>query len=539
MEGKIIKQGNKSQEKIIEGIIDIVSAVSPTLGPAGKFTAVSSNNGMNLDISRDGAGILKSITFRDQEKQMGALLVRKAAIGTEEQAGDATSSTAILTKEMVLKGQKAVQTGSTNVNEIKSGMEKAERWIQDYIKREAIPVDDDYEKIKRVATISANNDPNIGEIVMESYQKVGINGTITADLSSTLETTVQVVDGTKIDKGMSSLQFINSPGEGKCVMEDCFVLVCGEKLSSINQILPIVEQVIKTGKPILFVVDSADDVVVSTLALNSMNGVLRACLIQRIAFGDESDVSLQDIAVLTGASYITPKNGGSIVNATLNDLGTVGKVVISRDNTIIYSGGGNQDEIQERIGIYKQKLQDPDISNYDKTKAEKHVAMMSGGVAVIRAGGSSDVEKRSLKQTIEDSILAAKSAIEEGILLGGGYTYYKMATELGKDKAFWKSLVGNERDGAEIVMNSLPVIIKTIAENTGTSGDIVLEAIGKSKAGVGFNAKTKKYCNLLEEGILDSAKAIRVAIENAISAASMVLLIDCVVIDDPEPEKDK
>lgn len=442
-----------------------------------------------------------------------------------------TSTCSILTKEMVLRGQKALNTGS-NVNEIKSGMMKAEKWVLDYISKNSTPIEGDLEKIRRVATISANNDPEIGNLIVECMNKIGIDGVITAEFSNGLDTVVDVTKGMVYNRGWSSPQFVTSPAEGKCIMENPYIIVVGEKISSVNQILPLMNQLMGTGRPFLFVVDDMDTVVETTLIMNCLNGAIRTCVVKGIDFGDSRKASMADIAVFTGGNFITPENGIDITQATLEDLGSANKVVISRDTCIIYEGYGNPDEIAERVNILKQRLADPTCSDYDKNKFTKRIANLSGGIGIIRAGGISEVEKTNKKATIEDAILASKSAIEEGCCCGGGYMYYKASIDIKKDKTFWKSLTDEEKEGANIVVNSLPIIMKTVAENAGVSGDIVLEKVKSSKPGIGFNAKTRKYSDLSKDGVLDSVKVLRSALENAISTASMILLIDCTVTEE-------
>lgn len=528
-EGKIINHGFETQAEIIEGVKKSVEAIKKTLGPSGKAVCISGFTGP--EVSRDGATVAKSISFKNQLQNTGAIFVKNAAAQTERLAGDGTSSTSLLIKEMCEKGQKALRTGA-NVNEVKSGMLKAGKWMAEYIKNNSIPVNDDMEKIRKVATISANNDPAIGNLVVECMEKVGMLGIITADFSSGLETTIDVTTGMKLDRGWASPQYVTNPTDGTCVMEDPYVIVVGERLSSVQQILPLMEQLVPTGRPFLFIVDDIDEVVNTTLVMNTLQGAIRCCVVKGIDFGDSRKNIMADISILTGGKYISPENGLSVTQATKEDLGVAKKVVISRDSCIIYEGGGDSKEIAERVEILSTKLTDPGISDYDKTKFAKRVANLSGGIAVVRAGGASETEKQNLKQTIEDSILASKSAIAEGCSLGSGYIYYKGSLEVKKDKTFWKSLVGDEVEGAEIVFSSLPVILKTIADNSGVSGEVVLEKVKSSKPGIGYNAKTRKYGNLLEEGILDSSKSLRVALKNSISAASMILLIDCTIIDD-------
>ena len=538
MSGKVINHGADTQGKIIEGVVRTANAIKTTLGPAGKCVAIDSGFG-SPEVTRDGATVAKSISFSDPVLNMGAQLVKKAASHTEEQAGDSTSTTAILLKEFCERGRRHLNAGC-NVNELKSGMLKAMNWTKEYIKSKSITVDGDFDKIKRVATISANNDPVVGSLVVECMEKVGINGIITADVASGLDTQIDVTTGMKFDRGWSSPQYVTSPEDGKCVMDNPYIIVVGEKLSSVNQILGVIEGLMRSGRPFLIVCDDVDDVVNTTLIMNTLQGAIRCCVVKGIDFGDNRKNTMADIAVATGARFLTPENGTSIMTATLEDFGSAHRVVISRDSTIIYEGAGNPDEINERAEIIKARLNDPTTSEYDRTKFELRLANLVGGIGIIKAGGASETEKLNLKATITDSILASKSAIEEGCVPGGGYIYYKASLDVEKDRAFWKSLSGDEKEGAEIVFSSLPCILRTVAENSGKSGEVVLEELKKpTKTPWGYNAKTKKYCYLLEDGILDSAKAIRVALENSISAASMILLTDCTIIEEEIPSDKK
>lgn len=536
MAGKVINHGMSTQSKMIEGVIRTADAIKTTLGPSGKCVAVSNDFGIP-EITRDGATVAKSISFSDPVVNMGAELLKKAASRTEEQAGDSTSTCSILTKEFCIRGQRSLNTGR-NVYEIKSGMGKAMGWVKEYVKKNAINVDGDFDKIRQVATISANNDPEIGNLVVECMEKVGVNGIITAEVSSSLDTQIDVTTGMKLDRGWCSPQYVTSPTDGKCVMENPYIIVVGEKISSVNQMIPILEALNPTGKPFLLICDDIDEIVNTTLLYNVSIGAVRCCVVKGIDFGDNRRNTMADIAIAVGAKYISPDYGLTLAGATLEDLGSAKKVVVSRDNTVIYEGFGDPAVINERAEILKGCLKDPGCSDYDKTKFEKRLANLVGGIGIIKAGGASEAEVLNLKATIEDSILASKSAIEEGCVPGGGYMYYKASLDIRKDKTFWKSLTGDEVEGAEIVVSSLPCILKTIAENSGISGDVVLEELKKGKPSYGYNAKTKKYGNLLEDGILDSAKAIRVALENSISAAAMILLTDCTVIPEPEETKE-
>ena len=541
MEGKIIEHGSITQDKIISGVIKAADAIKTTLGPAGKCVAIDDGMGTPT-ITRDGSTVAKSISFSDPAENMGAQLVKNAATLTEKKVGDSTSSTAILIKEFCTRGQKALGTGG-NVNEIKSGMLKAGKWMENYIKQNSVPVSGDPEKIKRVATISANNDPEVGDLVVQAMKKVTENGLITADLASGLDTVVDVTTGMKLGRGWSSPQYVTNQDDATCTMENPYILVAGEKISSVNQVIGLFQAVIQNGggRPLLIVCDDIDDTVNTTIIINVLRGALSCCVVKGIDFGDARKNAMNDIAVSTGATYVCQENGIALVDVTLENLGTAKKVVVGKDSTIIYEGGGDPDEIKNLSGILSKRLQDPSISDYDKTKFEKRLANLTGGIAIIKAGGASEAEKLNRKATIEDSILASRSAIDEGCVPGGGYIYYRGAYEMERDKSFWKGLQGDETEGAKIVSNSLSVIMKTVVQNAGESFDVISEHIkNKFSKNIIYNAKTKKYEEAFQGDVIESAKGLRVALENSISTASMILLIDCTIIDEPEtPEETK
>lgn len=534
MSGKLISYGADSQSKIIEGVNKVADAVKISLGPAGSGVLIS-NDFTSPEISRDGATIAKSITFSDEALNSGARLVRDAASLSESQSGDSTTSTIVLAQELINKGQKAVQTGS-NVNELKSGMLKAEKWIIDYISKNSIPVDGDFEKIRKVATISANNNPEIGDLIVKCMQQVGQDGIITADLGYGLDNSVDITTGMEINRGWANPQFVTSATDGKCVLENPYILVSNERISSINQIINVLRAV--NSNPILIVANEIDDVVMNFLIINTLSGQLRCCVVKEIDFGDNRKNVMNDIAVATGAAFITPENNVSLASVeTVEYLGTAKKVVVSRNSTVIFEGGGEKDIIEKRVEVLKESLNNT-TSDFDKKKFEKRIASLAGGVAVIKVGGSTQVEQTNIRQVVEDAILASKCSIQEGVVPGCGYVYFHSSLDVEKDKAFWKSLSRNEVDGAKIVFSSLPVILKTVVSNAGIDSGVVLQELKKKKntPAYGFNAKTKEYVNLIEAGVLDSAKCIRVALENAISTASMILTIGCVIVN--EPSKD-
>lgn len=536
MDGKILEFGSDSQQKVIKGVSLAVKAVEKTLGPSGKCVAIKNDFGAP-EITRDGATVIKSISFNDQALNMGAQLVKKAASLTESQCGDATSTCSILIRELCEKGQRAINSGA-NVNEVKSGMLKAGKWMEGYIKSKAIAVDGDLEKIRRVATISANNDPEVGDLIVKCMEEVGIHGVITSDLSSDLDTSIDITTGMKIDRGWINPMYITNPEEGTCVMENAYVIVAGEKVSNVNQLIGIIQEIQEHGnsRPFLLICDDIDQNVNAMLIQNVLRGALRCCVIKSVEYGDARKNLLQDIATATGGEYLTSEFGKTLAEANIKDLGLAKKIIVSNDSTILFEGAGDPDAIKERAALIEARLKG-NVTDYERTKYEKRIAGLVGGIGVIRAGGATEAEKQNRKATIDDAILASKSAISEGCVPGGGYVYLKGSELVKEDKEFWASLKGDESEGANIVFSSLPVILHTVAKNSGASGDVVVETVKHLPENHGYNAKTKTLdVDLLEEGVLDAAKVSRVALENAISTASMILLIDCTVTDDETVE---
>lgn len=529
------KEIEMSNTGMISGIMKSVEVISKTLGPKGKCVSIQSSFG-SPDITRDGITVAKAISLKDPKEEMGAELVKSAASRTEELSGDGTSSTSVLIKEMVKEGERFITFG-TNLNEVKEGMDKAVHDVTEYIKSRSTKVDGDLEKIRKVATISANNNPEIGDLIVEAMEKVGESGVIVADLRSGLDTTIDVVEGFKIDRGWATPHFVTSPEEGKCVMENPAILVVGEKISSVPQILPAIETAMRTlgGKPILIICDDMDENVMATIVMNVLQGALRCCVVKGIDYGDNRKNVMEDIAVATGGTYICPEYGIKSSDVKAENLGTAEKVVISKDSCIIYKGGGDAEEVKARLDILRARYDAPETSDYEKTKFEKRISCLSGGIGIIRAGGASEIEKNNRKATIEDAILASKSAISEGVVPGGG-TVFLRASKL----SIPKKLTKDQEIGYNIVLRALPSITKTICENSGVSGEVTANKIlAKKDTNYGFNAKTGKFGDLIEMGILDSAKALRVSLENASSAASMCLLTDCMITEIPEDDKEQ
>lgn len=541
MNNKIIEKGLETQSKIISGVRKSSEAIKTTLGPAGRCVAIKSGMG-DVEVSRDGVTVSKAIKLRDPYENIGAELVKKAAEKTERECGDGTSSCSVLTEALCRTGHRAIQSGA-NVNEVKNGMDKALAWVKEYINNHSEKVEGDFEKIRKVATISANNDQEVGDMIVNIMQKLGMGATITSDLSSTTETCVDVVQGMKIERGWVSPLFVTEAKTSECTLIEPNIAVIGERISNVAQVIPLFESNSKCGnKPILLIVDEIDETVIQMMAYNILQGALTACVIKGIDFGDGRKNIMQDIATFTGAVYICPENGNSLDQFTVNDFGKVEKAVISRDSTILTGGYGDPEQIKERAEIIKARLDDPSTSLYDKHKFEGRLSNLTGGIGVIKAGGATEVERQNKKATIDDAILASRSALAEGVVPGSGYVFYWASQEGKKDTKFLSRLSPDEREGAMIVFNALPTVMKTVAENAGLSGEVVLDKVkshSPSKGPWGLNAKTKKYGNLVDFGIMDSAKVLRCSLENAISTASMILLTDCTIVDEPEKSTGK
>lgn len=516
-----------NSSKMAIGVNKISEAVRQTFGPKGKCVAIETSFG-SPDITRDGATVAKAIVLKDKIENMGAELVKKAAQSTEEQAGDGTSTSCILTNEIIKSAQSLVKL-NTNLNDVKRGMEMAAREITETIKSSSVAVDNDLEKIRQVATVSANNDSTVGDLIVECMEKVGINGVITADVSKGIETKIDVTTGFKISRGWASPNFVTSPKEGKSILEKPAIAVIGERLSTISQVQPLIQNFVQAfqGKPLVIICDDIDDSILTFFLYNHLNGALKSCIIKGVDFGDNRKNIMEDIAICTGATFVCSEYGLELKNCGPEILGTADYVTVSKDSTIIREGGGDPDSIKSRIEILKERLSDQSLPNYDKTKFEDRIASLSGAIGIIRAGGASETEAMNKKATIEDAILAAKSAIDEGVVPGSGSVYLRAFL----NKPIIKDISEDTELGRQIVYNSLPEITKIIAENAGAHGDSVIETIikNKKKPNFGYNAKTGVFGNLIDMGILDSAKVLRVSIENAVSAASMVVMCSCTI----------
>lgn len=538
---KIIVNSNSG---IVSGIKTVSELVAKTLGPRGKVVAIEQEGGYDdVIMSRDGATCAKSVKLSG-DRGLGVNLIQKAALATESEVGDATSTTCVLTNEMISQGLRWTRDQAYNLNEIREGMEKAEKVLIDFIKNHAVQIEGDEEKVRNVATISSNNDPEVAEYIVQAMKSLGgftEDATVVSEISKSLDKIqLEVRDGMRIEKGFSNLAFITDPKEGICELENPLILVVGQKIQTISQIQNFLEQYQKAGflkRPLMIFAEECSDVVTGMLAWNSQAGALQSGLVTKVSFGEDAKNVSQDIATAVGATFVCPENNIRLEDCNIDVLGQAKKIVISKSETIIYGGDGKKDDINARVEILKARLADKSITEYEKHKFEKRIQSLIGGIAVLKVGGASEIEATNRKLTVDDAILCSHASIQEGILTGGGLSFLKMMPELDKYvKENSKTLTESEKIGIKIVHDSLPVIIKTIAENSGKSGEVVLDNVLRSKAeNFGYNAKTGKYGDLVKDGVLDSARGIRMSITNAISCSSLVLLTDsCVLLDKKE-----
>ncbi len=532
MAGKIILFEMEARDKLLEGIDTLANAVKVTLGPQGRNVIIEKKFGAP-HVTKDGVTVAKEIELSDPVANTGAQLIREAASKTADVAGDGTTTACVLAQAMIHAGLKYVVAGANPI-ELKRGMDKAVKKAVEYIKSISVQVGDDYKKIEQVATISANNDPEIGKMIAEAMRKVKKEGVITVEEAKGTETYVEVVEGMQFDRGYLSPYFITDPEKMECVLEDPYILITDKKISSMKELLPILEKVVQAGKPLLIIAEDVEGEALATLVVNKLRGVLKACAVKAPGFGDRRKAMLQDIAILTGGTVISEEQGYKLEHADLNMLGRAEKVVVDKENTTIIGGKGDPEDIKARIKQIEAEIEKA-TSEYDKEKLLERKAKLVGGVAVIYVGAPTEVEMKEKKDRIDDALSATRAAVEEGIVPGGGVAYIRALQHLEKEGVE----VDNEdqRLGVEVIKRALPEPLKQIAFNAGYEGSVIVEKVKEGEGDWGFNAKTGKFEHLLEAGVIDPTKVVRTALENASSVAGMFLVTECVVAE--EPEKDK
>ncbi|MBR1536360.1 MAG: chaperonin GroEL [Treponema sp.] len=519
----------EARKKMLSGVEQIARAVKVTLGPCGRLVMLDKKFGAPT-ITKDGVSVAKEVELKDPYENMGAQLVREVASKTNDVAGDGTTTATVLAYAIVREGLKSVSAGMTPI-EIKRGIDKATAVAVEAIKKNSRAVKGS-EDITHVATISANNDPEIGKILADAIEKVGKDGVITVEESKNMDTTVKTVEGMQFDRGYISSYFVTDRERMEVNYNDAYVLIHDKKISTMKDLLPFLEKVAQTGKPLVIICEDMDGEALATLVLNSIRGTLKCVAVKAPGFGDRRKEMLQDIAILTGGTVISEELGLKLETTELNQLGQVKSVKIDKDNTTLVDGAGAKDAIAARVAEIKAQVE-KSTSDYDKEKLKERLAKLSGGVAVINIGAITETEMKEKKFRVEDTLAATRAALEEGIVCGGGIALIEAAKALTDDAA--KDLTEEEKVGFRIVRRALEEPIRQIAENAGVDGAVVAEKAKNEKKGTGYNARTGKWVDMMEDGIIDPAKVTRSALQNAASVAGMLLTTECAITDIPEP----
>jgi len=528
MAAKMLKFGYEAREAMIRGVNILADAVKVTLGPKGRNVVIDKSFGAPT-ITKDGVTVAKEIELSDKFENMGAQLLREVASKTSDTAGDGTTTATILAQAIVREGAKLVAAGH-NPMDLKKGIDKAVEVCVESLKKLSKPTKDQKE-IAQVGTISANNDSEIGNIIAKAMEKVGKEGVITVEEAKGMETTMDVVEGMQFDRGYLSPYFVTDADRMECVLEDAYILIYDKKISNMKDLLPILEQIAKTGKPFIIISEEVEGEALATLVVNKLRGVLHCCAVKAPGFGDRRKAMLEDIAILTGGRVLSEETGFKLENAKLQDLGRAKRVVVDKDNTTIIDGAGKKEEIEARVKQIRNQIQET-TSDYDREKLQERLAKMVGGVAVIKVGAATETELKEKKARVEDALHATRAAVEEGIVPGGGVALIRTLPDLESLK-----LEGEMRLGAEIVKKAILEPAKQIAQNAGFDGSVVVEKIKEGKGGFGFNAGTEEYEDLLKAGIIDPTKVTRCALQNAASVAGLLITTECMITEKPEDKK--
>ncbi len=518
-----------ARKKMLSGVEQIARAVKVTLGPCGRLVMLDKKFGAPT-ITKDGVSVAKEVELKDPFENMGAQLVKEVASKTNDVAGDGTTTATVLAYAIVKEGLKSVAAGITPI-EVKRGIDKAVAVAVEEIKKNSRAVKGS-EDITHVATVSANNDPEIGKILADAIEKVGKDGVITVEESKNMDTTVKTVEGMQFDRGYISSYFVTDRERMEINYSDAYVLIHDKKISTMKDLLPLLEKVAQTGKPLVIICEDMDGEALATLVLNSIRGTLKCVAVKAPGFGDRRKDMLQDIAILTGGTVITEELGLKLEQTELEQLGHVKSVKIDKDNTVLVDGAGDKKAIADRVAEIKAQVE-KSTSDYDKEKLKERLAKLSGGVAVINIGAITETEMKEKKFRVEDTLAATRAALEEGIVPGGGVALIEAAQALTDEAS--DGLSDEEKVGFKIVRRALEEPIRQIAENAGIDGAVVAEKAKNEKKGVGYNARTGKWVDMMEDGIIDPAKVTRSALQNAASVAGMLLTTECAITDIPEP----
>ena len=526
---KDIKFDIEARDEMKKGVDALADAVKVTLGPKGRNVIIEKKFGAP-QITKDGVTVAKEIELDNPFQNAGAQLVKSVASKTGDDAGDGTTTATVLAQSIVREGLKNVAAGA-NPMDLKRGIDKAVSTVVNEIKKMAEQVGDDYQKIEQVATVSANNDAEIGKLLADAMQKVSKDGVITIEEAKGRDTTIGVVEGMQFDRGYLSAYFVTDSEKMECVMENPYILIYDKKISNIKDFLPILQPAAESGRPLLVIAEDVDSEALTTLVVNRLRGGLKICAVKAPGFGDRRKAMLEDIATLTGGVVISEEKGLKLEQATLEMLGTCDKVTVSKDNTTIVNGAGDKQAIKDRVAQIKKEIENT-TSSYDKEKLQERLAKLAGGVAVLYVGANSEVEMKEKKDRVDDALCATRAAIEEGVVAGGGTTYIRAQEAL----AGLKGDNADEQTGINIICRAIEEPLRQIVTNAGGEGAVVVQKVREAKGDFGYNARTDVYEDLREAGVIDPAKVARVALENAASIAGMFLTTECLIVDKPEKE---
>ena len=529
---KLMQFNTEARDTLKRGVDQLADAVKVTLGPQGRNVVLDKKFGAP-HITKDGVSVAKDVELKDPIENMGAQMVNEVASKTSDTAGDGTTTATVLARAMINSGLKNVTAGA-NPTDLKRGIELGTQAVVEDLKKRSIEVGDDNQKVQQIASISANNDEEIGKLIAESMQKVKSEGVITVEEAKGTDTYTDIVEGMQFDRGYLSPYFVTDTEKMQVDLEDPYILICDKKISNMKELMPLLEKVVQSNKPILIIGEEVEGEALATLVVNKMRGTFKVAAVKAPGFGDRRKAMLEDIAVRTGGTVISEDKGYTLESADLSFLGSAEKISIDKDNTTVVNGKGESDDIQARIKQIKKQIDDTD-SEYDREKLQERLAKLAGGVAVLYVGAASEVEMKAKKDRVDDALNATRAAVEEGIVAGGGSSYIRSVNALDNVK-------GENEDqniGVGIVQKAIQEPLRLIVENAGQDGSIVLEKIKeKDTDNYGYNAKTEKYEDLLNAGVIDPTKVARVAIENAASVAGMFLTTECILADNPDDEQE-
>ena len=526
---KEIKFNVDVRSKMQEGVDALANAVKVTLGPKGRNVVIDKKFGAP-HVTKDGVSVAKEVELEDRFANMGAQMVKEVASKTNDQAGDGTTTATVLAQAIINVGLKNVTAGA-NPMDLKRGSDKAVAVVVDELRKQSKKVGNDYSKVEQVGTVSANNDSTIGKLIADAMSKVNGDGVITVEEAKGIETEVKVVEGMQFDRGYISPYFMTNTEKLEAVLDDPCILLTDKKVSSMKDLLPVLEPIAREGKSLLIIAEDVDGEALQSLVVNRLRGTLKVAAVKAPGFGDRRKEMLQDIAILTGATVVAEERGYTFENVTVDMLGKAEKITITKDNTTIVGGAGSSEQIAERVAQIRTQIKNT-TSDYDKEKLQERLGKLAGGVAVLYVGAGSEIEMKEKKDRVEDALNATRAAVEEGYLPGGGVAYIRAAECL-------KDLKGENEDqttGIHIVARAIEEPLRMIAQNAGVEGSVIIQKIREGKDDFGYNARTDEYVNMFEAGLIDPTKVARVALENAASVAGMFLTTECGIVDIPEKE---